>query len=85
MSAAAVIVENLGKRYALRHQSSGADGLRHHIESAVRSPAGWLRARRAGGAERDEFWALSDVSFDVAAAARSSASSAATAPARSRC
>jgi lipopolysaccharide transport system ATP-binding protein len=60
---AAVTVERLGKRYALRHAAGGGDGLRHHIESAVRSPAAWLRARRSA---REEFWALRDVSFDVA-------------------
>jgi lipopolysaccharide transport system ATP-binding protein len=62
---AAVSVEHLGKRYALR-QAGGGDGLRHHLETAVRSPAAWLRARRAGRTGREDFWALRDVSFDVA-------------------
>jgi lipopolysaccharide transport system ATP-binding protein len=62
---AAVTVEQLGKRYALRHQAR-ADGLRHHLETALRSPASWLRARRARRSDREEFWALRDVSFEVA-------------------
>jgi lipopolysaccharide transport system ATP-binding protein len=62
-----VSVENLGKRYQLRHLR-GNDGLRHVIESAVRSPYKWLRSRLEAKrrAEEDSFWALRDVSFSVA-------------------
>jgi lipopolysaccharide transport system ATP-binding protein len=67
MSNAVITVENLGKSYVIRHQHRGGDGLRHVIESAVRSPRAWIRSRREARMRGDDvFWALRDVSFDVA-------------------
>ena len=65
-SGAVIDVENLGKRYSLRHLR-GEDGLRHVIESAVRAPHKWLQARREAKrrATEEAFWALRDVSFAV--------------------
>ncbi|HMP84132.1 MAG TPA: ATP-binding cassette domain-containing protein, partial [Verrucomicrobiota bacterium] len=66
MSHPVITVENLGKRYILGHQRSKTDGVRHVIESAVRAPFRWIRDRRQlKKQEREEFWALKDVSFQV--------------------
>jgi lipopolysaccharide transport system ATP-binding protein len=62
-----ITVEKLGKCYVIRHLSGGGDGLRHVIDSAVRAPLEWLRSRGENRVRRDEiFWALRNVSFDVA-------------------
>ena len=45
-------VENLGKRYSISHRGASRDGLRHVIESAVRSPMKWLRTRASQNAPR---------------------------------
>jgi lipopolysaccharide transport system ATP-binding protein len=66
MSEAIISVENLSKRYVIGHQREKGDGLRHVIESAVRHPLQWLRARKqAVSKEHEEFWALKGVSFEV--------------------
>jgi lipopolysaccharide transport system ATP-binding protein len=66
MSDAAITVERLGKSYVIRHEGGG-DGLRHVIDSAVRAPLQWLRSRGKNRVRRQEtFWALRDVSFEVA-------------------
>lgn len=62
---AIVTLESVGKRYRLRHQQSQPyRTLRDTIAGAARSPLGWLNAAPAASAE--DFWALRDVSFDVA-------------------
>jgi lipopolysaccharide transport system ATP-binding protein len=66
MSDPIISVENLTKRYILGHQRAKEDGIRHVIEDAMRSPMRWLRSRREQKQqEREEFWALRDVSFEV--------------------
>src|ERR1017187_8330713 len=66
MSNSVISIEHLSKRYILGHQRSRHDGLRHRIEDAIRNPWRGLRAqRRERGAEKEEFWALKDVSFEV--------------------
>jgi lipopolysaccharide transport system ATP-binding protein len=62
MGTPAILVENLGKRYTLRHQV--ARGLlRDRIAGALRAP---FRSRsRAAEADREDFWALRDVNFAV--------------------
>jgi lipopolysaccharide transport system ATP-binding protein len=66
MSEPIITVENLSKRYIIGHQRSKDDGLRHVIEEAVRAPLKWLRFRREQKKQqREEFWALKDVSFEV--------------------
>jgi lipopolysaccharide transport system ATP-binding protein len=68
MSDAILSVEQLGKRYQLshRHEDAPYTTLRETITNALSSPF-----RRTNGAHRrttiDDFWALRDVSFDVAA------------------
>lgn len=61
MSSPVITVENLGKRYTLRHQArSGL--LRDKLASLLRNPFRQLREARATA---EEFWALRDVSFSV--------------------
>ena len=67
MSDAIISVEKLGKRYQLshRHDSAPYTTLRDTIAALMSAPF-----KRANGAHRrttvDDFWALRDVSFDVA-------------------
>ena len=75
-----------GKQYRIRAARQRYKTLRDSIvrRPCARSAPGSAATRRQAG--RDEtIWALRDVSFEVEAAARSSASSGATAPARARC
>ena len=66
MSDTVIKAENLSKRYVIGHQRNRQDGLRHQIEHAVRNPFQWLRGRiQRRRTEREEFWALKDVSFEV--------------------
>lgn len=59
-----ITVAGLGKRYRIRHQPAGRyTALRDVIARRLRSPF----AREAGGSEAEDFWALRDVSFTVAA------------------
>jgi len=65
-----ITVENLGKKYLLRHQSGQQPyvALRDVLSDGARSLGRKLLGRggtSAGGAEREEFWALKDVSFEV--------------------
>jgi lipopolysaccharide transport system ATP-binding protein len=64
-----VSAENLGKRYRLRHQVSGAryDTLRDRLAAAAKAPFGWWRGARGPGLTSEDFWALRDVSFTVGA------------------
>lgn len=66
MSDTVIKAENLSKRYIIGHQRNGQDGLRHRIEDAARNPFRWLRGQiKRRREEREEFWALRDVSFEV--------------------
>jgi lipopolysaccharide transport system ATP-binding protein len=61
MSEPIIRVENLGKRYTLRHHArSGL--LRDRIATLLKNPFAQLRSLRA---EAEEFWALREVSFQV--------------------
>lgn len=51
--------------YTIGHQRAKGDGLRHTFESALRSPIGWLRARREKRLREVDFWALRDVSLEI--------------------
>ena len=63
-SVPAISVEQLGKRYLLGHQAR-PDTLRDSLAEGARGLLRrWLRG--AAREEREEFWALRDVSFDVA-------------------
>lgn len=61
-----ISVENIAKRYVIGHQRSNSDGLRHVVEGAMRAPLKWLRQRAdRRSRQREEFWALKDISFEV--------------------
>lgn len=62
----AILVENLGKSYQLRHQVSrrGPKMLRESIVETLTAP--WQKkSNAAAGAEREEFWAIRDLNFEV--------------------
>jgi lipopolysaccharide transport system ATP-binding protein len=62
-----VTAERLGKRYRLRHQQREPYvTLRDAIVAAATSPLAWLNRRAGGAGATDDFWALRDVSFEVA-------------------
>ena len=65
MNDAVITVENLGKRYTLRHQA--AQGLfRDRIAHTLRAPARWFRSAPANAtAEKEDFWALRDINFNI--------------------
>jgi lipopolysaccharide transport system ATP-binding protein len=67
-----ISAENIGKKYFLRHQTASPSyaTMREEIAGGLRVLAdGVLRRGRAGSGERsgerEEFWALRDVSFEV--------------------
>ena len=60
-----ISIDNIGKRYSIRHQRSDGDGMRHAIEGALRSPLGWLRNRRRQKLEQVDFWALRSISAEI--------------------
>jgi len=62
MSLPAIEVSGLSKRYVIEHESRH-DNLRDTLHHAARKI--WRRARWGTGFEREEFWALRDVSFLV--------------------
>jgi lipopolysaccharide transport system ATP-binding protein len=67
MTAPAISVEKISKRYILGHQRvKSEDGLRHALERTARRPLKWLWSTVRGSQTRNEdFWALKDVSFEV--------------------
>src|SRR6266571_789422 len=65
MSTPAILIENLGKRYWIGHQSSERytalrDVMALKIKSLFNSPS-----EGKGSRKLEEFWALRDVSFEV--------------------
>jgi lipopolysaccharide transport system ATP-binding protein len=62
-------VERLGKRYRLRHRAdpAGYSTLRDTISGALAAPFRRGNGTRAVATTTDDFWALRDVTFDVAA------------------
>jgi lipopolysaccharide transport system ATP-binding protein len=68
MSAPVLSVERLGKRYRLRHHEDAAPyaTLRDTIAGAFAAPFRWVNGARLPPVTIDDFWALRDVSFDVA-------------------
>lgn len=79
MSDSIIKVENLGKRYLLRHQTTrqgnyGYVALRDVLTDKMKAPYRWLKnmgkgaqSSEASGAvsSKEEFWALNNVSFEI--------------------
>ena len=61
-----ISVERLSKHYIIGHQRPKGDGIRHVIEAALRAPFAWCRSRHEQKVrQKEEFWALKDVSLAV--------------------
>jgi lipopolysaccharide transport system ATP-binding protein len=60
-------VENLGKKYLIKHREGGQKyrALRDVIAGAGKSALGLFRRRDLPQNNTEEFWALKDVSFDI--------------------
>ncbi len=69
MSAPIVIAEGLGKRYLIDHDSARPSyvALRDVLTQWIANPVAAARQQRQSRRSREEFWALREVSFDVAA------------------
>ncbi|MGB6726940.1 MAG: ABC transporter ATP-binding protein [Terracidiphilus sp.] len=65
MPQAAIVIQDLGKRYTIGLQKAGVDGMRHALEGAIRSPGAWLRSRRESKLKQVDFWALRNVTLTV--------------------
>ncbi len=66
MSDVAIRVEGLGKAYSIARQRQGGGGyktLQEDLRAAARWPLARLRGERP--ANRERFWALKDVSFEL--------------------
>lgn len=61
----AITIENLGKRYIRGRRKDHENGLRHQIETFVRSPHGWLSRQKEARRQQAEFWALREVSLHI--------------------
>ncbi|HEY1663734.1 MAG TPA: ABC transporter ATP-binding protein [Verrucomicrobiae bacterium] len=64
MTDSIICVENLSKHFSIGHKRIDGEGLRHVIEETLRNPFAAWKTRKG---EKEEFWALNDVSFDVKA------------------
>ncbi|HYB94363.1 MAG TPA: ABC transporter ATP-binding protein [Vicinamibacterales bacterium] len=69
MSEPIVVAERVGKRYRIQHQRDRQPyvALRDVLTQAVGQPRAWWRARRRQHLACEDFWALKDVTFRVAA------------------
>jgi len=69
MAAPIITVENLGKRYTLRHQGRGYQTLRDALGAGVRRLVSGQRSPVSGADSpadtAEDFWALKDVSFEI--------------------
>jgi lipopolysaccharide transport system ATP-binding protein len=68
MSDIVIRVENLSKRYMLRHEVHDGSGLRHVLHRKIVAPLRWFardRPKTRRRTDNETFWALHDVSFDV--------------------
>ncbi|OGN75966.1 MAG: hypothetical protein A2X25_02155 [Chloroflexi bacterium GWB2_49_20] len=63
MSEIAIRVEHLGKQYRLGAQQAGYKTFRESLVNTANAPLRWLKGERK--AEKNTFWALDDVSFEV--------------------
>jgi lipopolysaccharide transport system ATP-binding protein len=63
-----ISVKNLGKKYDIFHQRGSYVSLRDVLMNAIKHPFGFLKRKANGIIGRDQkeaFWALSDVNFEV--------------------
>src|SRR5205807_167634 len=65
VTSVAIRVERLSKRYRIGGPMANHPTLRDAMTSAARRPLRVLRQGGFGSANKNEFWALRDVSFDV--------------------
>ena len=68
MQSSIIFVENLGKQYTLRHQGAGGGGYRRLSEDfigAVKKPFRKQVPTSGDRADKEPFWALRNVSFEV--------------------
>ena len=67
MSHAAIIAENIGKKYLLQHQQQGRSykALRDVVTDGATSFFGKRKAESGKRKSVEEFWALKDVSFEI--------------------
>jgi len=63
MNSSAINIENVGKRYLITHGASNYRTLRETITDVASAP--FRRLRRGGGIQKEEFWALRDVSLQI--------------------
>jgi lipopolysaccharide transport system ATP-binding protein len=68
MSDTVIRVEGLGKKYVIRRERNGSDGLRHQLNDFVTAPFRRFRNSQSEirNSKSEPFWALKDVSFEVA-------------------
>jgi lipopolysaccharide transport system ATP-binding protein len=68
MSQTVIAVENLGKKYVLRHQQNeNYSNLRDVLTHGLKAPARWMKTKKAEAPmpSKEEFWALRDISFEI--------------------
>src|SRR3989344_9468964 len=61
-------VKSIGKKYDIKHTRGGYIALRDVVMNVLKSPFSFLKskAKQAIGLEKkEEFWALSDISFNI--------------------
>src|SRR3989338_4271235 len=64
----AIEIKNIGKKYNIKHQGGGYVTLREVIMETVKSPIKSLKSKIKqviGKDQKEEFWALDNVSFNV--------------------
>lgn len=63
MSDIAIRVDHLGKQYRLGGQKTAYTTFREVVVDAIKTPQRWVKGERSP--DRNLFWALDDISFDV--------------------
>ena len=66
MTKLAIEVDGIGKLYRLEHAGTGTKSFRDALTDMARAPLRRLRRLRGSDKSMEDFWALKDVTFDVA-------------------